>query len=167
MAGQSPVPLLDQNRGRWNRLYISRGRAALARAEKLGQARGPYRLQAAIAACHAEAATADATNWARIAALYAALVTVDPSPIVELNRAVAVTYALGPTAGLSIVDAIADEPGLKGYYLLPAVRADILARLGRGAEARTEFERAAAMTKNEREQALLLGRAAEVDPVTA
>ena len=156
----SPILLLDQNRGRWNRVYIQRGLAALDRAARLGASAGPYTLQAAIAACHARAPTAGATDWRRIADLYRALSDIAPSPIVELNRAVAVSFADGPAAGLAIVDAIAGEPALKGYHLLPSVRGDLLQRLGRGDEARAEFERAAGMTKNERERVLLLKRAA-------
>ncbi len=155
----TPILLLDQNRARWNHLLIRRGLAGLERVEELGGAAGPYALQAAIAACHARAATADETDWARIAALYAVLATVQPSPIVELNRAVAVSYAVGPAAGLNIVDGIADEPALRSYHLLPSVRGDLLKRLGRNDEARAEFERAAGMTQNEREKALLLERA--------
>jgi RNA polymerase sigma factor (sigma-70 family) len=155
----APILLLEQNRARWNRLLIRRGLAGLERLEELGGAAGPYALQAAIAACHARAATADATDWARIAALYAVLATVQPSPIVELNRAVAVSYAVGPAAGLDIVDGLADEPALRSYHLLPSVRGDLLKRLGRNDEARAEFERAAGMTQNEREKALLLERA--------
>ena len=134
---------------------------ALDRAEKLGGAAGPYALQAAIAACHARAASPGATDWARIAALYAALATVQPSPVVELNRAVAVSFALGPAAGLAIADALVDEPTLKSYHLLPSVRGDLLHKLGRFGEAAGEFERAAAMTRNEREKTVLLARAAE------
>ncbi|MCB0233505.1 MAG: RNA polymerase subunit sigma-24, partial [Anaerolineae bacterium] len=156
-----PVLLLDQNRARWDRLLIGRGLAALARAEALGGALGPYTLQAAIAACHARALTADDTDWARIAALYDALAQIAPSPVVELNRAVAVAMAYGPAAGLELVDALADEPALKSYHFLPAVRGDLLAKLGRSDEARTEFERAASLTNNSRERDLLLERAAE------
>ena len=156
-----PVLLLEQDRTRWDGLLIQRGLLALAKAEALGQGLGPYGLQAAIAACHARARTADATDWARIAALYDALAVVTPSPVVELNRAVAVAYAYGPAAGLEIVDRIASEPALRGYHLLASVRGDLLVRLGRGAEARAEFERAAAQTQNERERVLLLNRARE------
>ena len=156
-----PVLLLDQNRARWDQLLIGRGLAALARAEALGGALGPYTLQAAIAACHARALTADDTDWARIAALYDALAQIAPSPVVELNRAVAVAMAYGPAAGLELVDALADEPALKSYHFLPAVRGDLLAKLGRSDEARTEFERAASLTNNSRERDLLLERAAE------
>ena len=155
-----PVLLLDQNRARWDHVLIRRGLAALGRAEALGGANGRYALQAAIAACHARAATAEATSWPRIAALYAALAQLMPSPIVELNRAVAVAMAFGPAAGLELVDALADEPALQGYHLLPSVRGDFLAKLGRFAEARAELERAAALTNNARERQLLLERAA-------
>lgn len=155
-----PVLLLDQDRSRWDRLLIHRGLAALERAEQLGGAFGPYALQAAIAACHARARTAQETDWERIAALYAVLARRVPSPVVELNRAVAVGMAHGPAAGLELADALAAEPLLKGYHLLPSVRGDFLARLGRHEEARAEFERAAALTRNERERALLLERAA-------
>ena len=159
-AAGRPVLLLEQDRARWDPMLIRRGLAALARCEALGGARGPYALQAALAACHSEARTAAATDWPRIAALYDALAAVAPSPIVELNRAVAVAMAFGPQAGLAIVDALRDEPTLARYHLLPSVRGDLLARLGRAAEARAEFERAAAMTRNERERQLLLERAA-------
>ena len=156
-----PVLLLEQNRARWDRLLIGRGLQALALAESLGGAPGPYRLQAAIAACHARATTADATDWSRIASLYAELATVWPSPIVELNRAVAEAMAFGPAAGLARVDTLADEPLLKNYHLLPSVRGDLLAKLGRRDEARAAFEMAAGLTRNARERALLLRRAAE------
>jgi RNA polymerase sigma-70 factor, ECF subfamily len=155
-----PILLLDQNRARWDQLLIRRGLAALARAEELGTARGPYTLQAAIAACHARARTGDETDWARIAALYTALVQLMPSPVVELNRAVAVAMAFGPEAGLVIADGLISEPSLKAYHLLPAVRGDFLQKLGRMDEARGEFQRAAALTKNAREHQLLLARAA-------
>jgi len=155
-----PVLLLDQNRARWDHLLIRRGLAALERAERLGGARGPYALQAAIAACHARAHTAAETDWPRIAALYTALAQVAPSPIVELNRAVALGMAFGPAAGLEIVDALSAEPALAGYHLLPSVRGDLLAKLGRFDEARTELERAASLTRNSRERDLLLERAA-------
>jgi RNA polymerase sigma factor (sigma-70 family) len=155
----APVLLLDQDRSRWDPLLVQRGLAALAHAEQLAPQRGPYVLQAAIAACHARARTADATDWTRIAALYAALVQRVPSPVVELNRAVAVGMAFGPAAGLELVDAIASSPALADYHLLPSVRADLLAKLGRTAEARTELERAASLTRNERERELLLARA--------
>ena len=155
-----PVRLLDQDRGRWDQLLIRRGLAALARAKKLGGAPGPYTLQAAIAACHARARTADETDWPRIAALYDTLARLMPSPIVELNRAVAVAMAYGPQAGLDLVDALTSEPALKVYHLLPSVRGDLLAKLGREDEARVEFERAAALTRNARERDLLSARAA-------
>jgi RNA polymerase sigma factor (sigma-70 family) len=156
-----PILLLDQNRARWDYMLIQRGLAALERAEQLGGARGPYALQAAIAACHARARTAEETNWARIAALYAALAEVAPSPVVELNRAVALSMAFGPAAGLELVDALASEPSLKSYHLLPSVRGDLLWKLGRLDEARAEFERAASLTRNTRERDVLLARAAE------
>jgi RNA polymerase sigma factor (sigma-70 family) len=155
-----PVLLLEQDRARWDQLLIRRGLAALARAEALGGARGPYALQAAIAACHARAHTAAETDWPRIAALYAALAQLAPSPIVELNRAVALSMAFGPAAGLEIVDQLNAEPSLKTYHWLPSVRGDLLAKLGRRDEARAEFERAASLTQNARERQLLLGRAA-------
>jgi len=156
----APILLLDQNRAQWDQLAIRRGLAELERAEKLGGSLGPYTLQAAIAACHARARSADETDWPRIAALYGVLAGVAPSPVVELNRAVAVAMASGPAAGLAIVDTLADEPSLQNYHLLPSVRGDFLAKLGRNDEARAEFERAAALTRNERERALLLSRAA-------
>jgi predicted RNA polymerase sigma factor len=159
-----PVLLLDQNRARWNQLLIRRGLAALERAEALVAEAdglpGPYTLQAAIAACHARARTADETDWARIASLYEALATVAPSPVVELNRAVAVAMAFGPAAGLALADQLVSEPSLKSYHLLPSVRGDLLQKLERFEEARQEFERAASLTKNERERALLMDRAA-------
>jgi RNA polymerase sigma factor (sigma-70 family) len=155
----APVLLLDQHRARWDQLLIGRGLAALARAERLGGARGPYALQAAIAACHARARTADDTDWPRIAALYEALAELAPSPVVELNRAVAVGMAYGPAAGLQLVDALASERALEGYHLLPSVRGDLLAKLGRAEEARAELQRAAALTRNTRERELLLARA--------
>jgi len=158
-ASGEPVLLLEQNRARWDHMLIRRGLAALARAESLGGALGPYALQAAIAACHGRARTADETDWARIAALYDALAELAPSPIVELNRAVALSMAFGPAAGLEVVDALVDEPALKGYHLLPTVRGDLLFKLGRHDEARREFDRAAALTRNTRERALLLARA--------
>jgi RNA polymerase sigma factor (sigma-70 family) len=154
------VLLLDQDRGRWDPLHITRGLAALERAEKLGGALGPYALQAAIAACHARARTATDTDWARIAALYDALAELVPSPVVELNRAVAVGMAFGPAAGLELVDALVSEPSLKSYHLLPSARGDLLEKLGRSEEARAEFERAASLTQNARERDLLLERAA-------
>jgi len=155
-----PVLLLDQDRGRWDQLLIRRGFAALERAEQLGGTLGPYALQAAIAASHARARTAEETDWARIVALYDALAQLAPSPIVELNRAVAVGMAFGPAAGLEIIDELNDEPSLKNYHLLPSVRGDLLAKLDRFDEARAEFERAAALTRNARERKLLLERAA-------
>jgi len=158
-AAGRPVLLLDQDRGRWDRLLIRRGLAALERVDALGGAYGPYALQAAIAACHARAAQAGDTDWPRIAALYDALAQVAPSPVVELNRAVAVSMAFGPAAGLDLVDALRDEPALRHYALLPGVRGDLLAKLGRHAEASEEFRRAAALTQNESERALLAERA--------
>ena len=154
--------LLEQDRGRRDRLLIRRGLAALERAGSLGGARGPYALQAAIAACHARAVMAADTDWQRIAALYDALAQVAPSPVVELNRAVAVGMAFGPEQGLAVVDALMDEPSLKGYQWLPSVRADLLAKLGRSQEARAEFEKAAALAGNARERELLLRRASEI-----
>ncbi|MBV8367871.1 MAG: RNA polymerase sigma factor [Candidatus Eremiobacteraeota bacterium] len=159
-----PVRLSDQDRARWDRLLIRRGLAALERAEQLGGALGPYALQAAIAACHARAKTFAETDWARIAALYDALAQLAPSPVVELNRAVAVGMAFGPEAGLELADALRAEPSLKTYHLLPSVRGDLLEKLGRSAEARAEFERAAALTRNARERELLLARAAAQVP---
>ncbi len=155
-----PVLLLDQDRARWDQLLIRRGLAALERAEVLGGALGPYALQAAIAACHARARTPDETDWARIAALYDALAQLAPSPVVELNRAVALAMAFGPAVGLELVDALTSEPQLLAYHLLPSVRGDLLAKLGRFDEARAEFERAASLTRNARERELLLERAA-------
>ncbi|WBQ06658.1 RNA polymerase sigma factor [Kribbella sp. CA-293567] len=155
-----PVLLLDQDRRRWDRLLIRRGLEGLDRAWALDSSPGPYLLQAAIAACHARAAEADDTDWARIAGLYAVLAQVVPSPVVELNRAVAISMAFGPERGLVAVDALADEPSLKGYHLLPSVRGDLLFKLGRFDEARSEFDNAAGSTRNERERALLLDRAA-------
>jgi RNA polymerase sigma factor (sigma-70 family) len=155
-----PILLLEQNRGRWDQLLIRRGLAALARAQKLGGAAGPYVLQAAIAVCHARARTAAETDWARIAALYDALARLLPSPVVELNRAVAHSMAFGPAAGLELVDALRSEPSLRSYHLLPSVRGDFLAKLGRFAEARAELERAASLTRNARERELLSERAA-------
>ncbi|MGM1061627.1 RNA polymerase sigma factor [Saccharothrix sp. Mg75] len=154
-----PVLLLEQNRARWDQLLIRRGLAALERAEALRGMAGPYALQAAIAACHARARTPEETDWTRIAGLYEALSLVAPSPIVELNHAVACGMAFGPAIGLELVDELVDEPALKGYHLLPSVRGDLLVKLGRRAEARAEFERAADMTRNSRERALLLARA--------
>jgi RNA polymerase sigma factor (sigma-70 family) len=158
-AGE-PVLLLDQDRARWDRLLAARGLQALERAERLGGALGPYTLQAAIAACHARARTATETDWERIAALYDALAQLAPSPVVELNRAVAVAMAFGPAAGLELVDALADEPALSNYHLLPSVRGDLLARLGRYEEAHAELRRAATLTHNARERELLRERAA-------
>jgi RNA polymerase sigma factor (sigma-70 family) len=156
-----PILLLDQDRGRWDYVLVRRGLSALARAEALGGAHGPYALQAAIAGCHARARTGEETDWARIATLYDELARVAPSPVVELNRAVAVGMAFGPAQGLQLVDALATEPSLKTYHLLPSVRGDLLVKLGRSGEARGEFERAASLTRNARERKLLLGRAAE------
>lgn len=158
-AGGQPVLLADQDRGHWDRVLIGRGLAALARAERLGGALGPYTLQGAIAACHARAATAEQTDWERIAALYDALAQLAPSPVVELNRAVAVAMAFGPAAGLEALDGLAGERSLERYHLLPGVRGDLLARLGRNVEARHEFERAAELAQNARERALLIERA--------
>ena len=155
-----PVLLFDQDRARWDRLLIRRGLAALERAERLGGALGPYALQAAIAACHARARTPEETDWTRIVALSDALAQLTPSPVVELNRAVALGLAFGPAAGLEVVDRLTAERSLETYHLLPAVRGDLLAKLDRRAEARAEFERAAALTRNARERELLLGRAA-------
>ena len=163
-ADGEPILLLDQDRARWDRLLIRRGLAALARAEALGGPPGAYLLQAAIAACHAQARAAAETDWGRIAALYAELARITPSPVVELNRAVAVSMASGPAAGLALVDRLAAEPALKAYHLLPSVRGDLLQKLGRLGEARTEFERAAALTRNARERRLLLDRAAACKP---
>ena len=154
-----PILLLEQNRGQWDQLLIHRGLTALERAEKLGTAFGPYVLQAAIAACHARALTAEDTEWTRIVALYDALAQITPSPIVELNRGVAVAMAFGPQAGLDVVDLLTSEPSLKTYHLLPSVRGELLSRLGRFDEARVEFENAAALTGNSRERTLLLERA--------
>jgi predicted RNA polymerase sigma factor len=163
-ARGEPILLLEQNRARWDHLLIQRGLTALARAEALSDARGglgSYSLQAAIAAYHARARVPEDTDWAGIASLYDALVQIAPSPVVELNRAVAVSMAFGPAAGLELVDAIADEPQLKNYHLLPSVRADLLVKLGRCSDATAEFMRAAALTHNTREKQLLLDRAAE------
>ncbi|WP_429242514.1 RNA polymerase sigma factor [Luteibacter sp. 621] len=158
-ANGEPILLMEQDRARWDRLLIHRGLAALDRAEKLGGARGPYALQAAIAACHARAPRGEDTDWQRIASLYAELVDVMPSPVVELNRAVAVSMADGPAPALAIVDALSDEPSLKDYHLLPSVRGDLLFRLGRFSAAREAFLQAASMTRNERERRLLESRA--------
>ena len=159
----APIPLMEQQRGRWDRLLIQRGLAALERADTFPGPRGSYTIQAAIAACHARARTADATDWPRIVALYDALAELSPSPIVELNRAVAVGMADGPAAGLELVDALAREPSLKAYHLLPAVRGDLLSKLGRHEEAASEFARAASMTRNVPERNLLLDRARAED----
>jgi RNA polymerase sigma factor (sigma-70 family) len=161
-----PVLLLEQNRARWDRVLIGRGLAALARAERLGGASGPYALQGAIAACHARARMADETDWARIAGLYDALAALSPSPVVELNRAVAHGMAFGPAAGLALVDVLLSDAALKDYHLLPSVRGDLLVKLGRHAEARLEFERAASITRNARERTLLLDRASEAARAT-
>ncbi|MFJ2215689.1 RNA polymerase sigma factor [Streptomyces sp. NPDC101062] len=164
----APVLLADQNRSRWNQLLVRRGFAALTHAGSLaartGAAPGPYALQAAIAACHARAVTYEETDWSAIAVLYSRLAALTPSPVVELNRAVAVSLAEGPAAGLALVDALADDPALKTYHLLPSVRGDLLARLGRTDQARAEFERAAGLTRNERERELLRRRAVELGP---
>jgi predicted RNA polymerase sigma factor len=154
-----PILLLEQDRSRWDQLLVHRGLAALARAESLGRPLGGYTLQAAIAACHARARTAGDTDWQRIVALYDALVELTRSPVVELNRAVAVGMAFGPAAGLELVDALVEEALLESYHLLPSVRGDLLAKLGRNDEARREFERAAALAQNGRERQLLLARA--------
>ncbi|GLY77498.1 RNA polymerase sigma factor [Actinoallomurus iriomotensis] len=159
-----PVPLLEQNRGRWDQLLIRRGFAALLRAEKAGAPLGPYVVQGAIAACHAQARSAEETDWERIATLYGALAQLTPSPVVELNRAVALGMAFGPARGLEHADRLVGEPALAKYHLLPSVRADLLARLGRSAEARSEYERAASLTRNARERTLLLERAAACAP---
>jgi RNA polymerase sigma factor (sigma-70 family) len=156
----TPIPLFEQSRARWDRFLIERGLVALKRGEALGGTPGPYLLQAEIAACHARARTQEDTDWPYIVALYGKLAATTPSPIVELNRAVAISFADGPAAGLAIVDELANLPALEGYHLVPAVRADFLSRLGRREEARAELERAASLTKNERERALLLKRAA-------
>lgn len=154
-----PILLLDQDRGQWDRLLINRGLASLERAQRLGGGLGPYALQAAIAACHAQARTAEETDWTRIVALYDALAQISPSPVVELNRAVALSMAFGPIAGLEVLDEIAEDPALRRYHLLPSVRGDLLAKLGRFDEARAEFDRAASLTGNSRERALLVHRA--------
>lgn len=165
-ANGEPVLMLDQDRSQWDQVLIRRGLAALERAEELGGMRGPYALQAAIAACHARARTAAETDWARIALLYAALAAVAPSPVVELNRAVALSMAFGPAAGLEVIDALVRDGALEGYHFLPSVRADLLAKLGRYDEARAELERAMTMTRNAKEQALLLERIAECERAT-
>jgi predicted RNA polymerase sigma factor len=162
-----PILLLDQNRARWDHILIGRGLAALDRADALGGTRGPYALQAAIAACHARARTAAETDWERIASLYGELVRLAPSPVIELNRSVAVGMAFGPEAGLVMVDALRSEPSLRNYHLLPAVRGDLLAKLGRNDEARVEFERAASLTRNARERDVLLARAASCEAALA
>lgn len=156
--------LLDQDRSRWNHVLIRRGLAALERAERLGDGLGPYALQAAIAACHGRARTAEETDWVRIVALYDALLQLLPSPVVALNRAVAVGIAYGPAAGLEAVEELRSEPTLQGYYLLSSVRGDLLVRLGRHGEGRAEFERAAQLTNNARERSLLLARARSQEP---
>ena len=166
-AQGEPILLLEQNRAQWDRLLIQRGLALLERAEKLGTPLGPYALQAAIAACHARARAAEQTDWQRIVALYDALAALTGSPVVELNRAVAVGMAFGPQAGLELADALTDEPAFKNYHLLPSVRGDLLAKLGRNDEARAEFERAAALTRNTRERALLLDRVSACASATA
>ena len=165
--GGEPILLSDQNRRRWDQLLIGRGLAALERVEKLGGARGVYALQAAIAACHARASSAAETDWRRITELYALLAGAAPSPVVELNRAVAVAMAFGPAAGLDLVDALRTEPSLRAYHLLPSVRGDLLEKLGRLAEARLEFERAASLTLNQRQRDLLLDRAAACNPTAS
>jgi RNA polymerase sigma factor (sigma-70 family) len=159
--GGEPVPILEQNRGRWDQLLIRRGYVALLRAERLGRPLGPYVLQAAIAVCHAQARSAEQTDWARIASLYQVLSRLTPTPVVELNRAVAVAMASGPASGLAIVDAIAADPALRDYHLLPSVRGDLLARLGRHDEARAEFRHAATLASNARERAVLERRATD------
>ena len=158
--GGEPVLLLEQNRAYWDHSLIRQGLEALQKAESLPPRRGPYTLQAAIAACHARAQTAEATDWKRIASLYDELAQLTPSPIIELNRAVALSMAFGPAVGLELVDKLVAEPALKNYHLLPSVRGDFLAKLGRFDEARAEMERAASMTQNLREREQLLGRAA-------
>ncbi|HEX6642874.1 MAG TPA: RNA polymerase sigma factor [Thermoanaerobaculia bacterium] len=165
-AGE-PVLLLEQNRARWDQVLIHRGLAALARAEKLGGARGTYALQAAIAACHARAHTAEETDWARIASLYETLAEVEPSPVIELNRAVALAMAFGPAAGLAHADTLVHEPSLEGYHLLPSVRGDLLAKLGRYDEALVELELAASLTRNSRERELLLERVRRLSSANA
>ena len=162
-AGGEPILLLDQDRARWDWMLVARGLAALERAERLGGALGPYALQAAIAACHGRARRPQDTDWERMVALYDALAQLAPSPVVDVNRAVAVGMAFGPAAGLEAIDALRDEPALASYHLLPSVRGDLLAKLGRHAEARGELERAASLTRNERERALLRERAAGLE----
>ena len=161
--GGEPILLLDQDRARWDQLLIRRGFAALGRADAQRGDAGPFYLQAAIAACHARAASADNTDWPEIATLYDQLSQVSPSPVIELNRAVAIAMAFGPAAGLAIADRLADEPSLEHYHLLPSVRGDLLSKLGRYAEAQAEFQRAAQLTQNERERKLLLGRARDCE----
>ena len=165
-ATGEPILLLEQNRALWDHVLIQRGLAALARAEALGGANGPYALQAAIAACHARARTGDDTDWERIVALYEALARLTPSPVIELNRAVALSMARGPAAGLAVVDELRAEPALAAYHLLPSVRGELLAKLGRFAEARAELERAASLARNARERELLLSRAAAARELT-
>lgn len=165
-AQGEPILLLAQNRTRWNRLLIQRGLAALQRAQALGAPSGPFTIQAAITACHARAPTAAETDWVQIVALYDALAQLQPSPVVELNRAVAIAMAYGAAAALELVDSIANEPTLATYHLLPSVRGDLLEKLGRHAEARAEFARAAGLTRNARERTLLLGRAAACGAAT-
>ncbi|HTC19714.1 MAG TPA: DUF6596 domain-containing protein, partial [bacterium] len=160
-----PILLLEQARSRWDHVLIRRGLAALEKAESLGPVRGPYTLQAAIAACHARARTPEKTDWARIAALYDELAKLAPSPIVELNRAVALSMAFGPAVGLELIDRLAAEPALKNYHLLPSVRGDFLAKLGRFDEARAEMERAASLTRNESERKMLLKRASSLKTI--
>jgi RNA polymerase sigma-70 factor (ECF subfamily) len=162
-----PILLADQNRSKWDRLLIQHGLAALERSESLAPQRGPYALQAAIAACHARASSAEETDWPRIAALYLALARINPSPVIELNRAVAISMAFGPQAGLDLADQLVDEPALKNYHLLPGVRADLLAKLGRMDEAKAEFEHAAALSRNERERSLLMSRATAIASAAA
>ena len=164
-AQGAPVLLLEQDRARWDQLLIRRGLTALARAEQLGRSLGPYALQAAIAACHARARKAEDTDWTRIAALYDGLAQLAPSPVIDLNRAVALSMAFGPATGLELADTLLDEPALRNYHLLPSVRGDFLFKLGRLPEARAEFERAAELTQNEREHTLLLSRAAACNPL--
>jgi predicted RNA polymerase sigma factor len=159
-AAGDPIPLPEQNRGRWDRLLIARGFTALLRARRLQRPPGPYVLQAAIAACHARAHTSADTDWPSIVTLYDALLSVTPTPVIELNRAVAVAMCDGPAAGLRIVDTLNNQPTLQRYHLLPAVRGDLLAKLDRAAEARAEYQRAAALTSNARERRTLLRRAA-------
>jgi predicted RNA polymerase sigma factor len=158
-TGGVPILLLDQNRALWDQVLIRRGLAAIEQAGQLGRPRGPYLLQASIAACHARARKPEDTDWVTIATLYTELVTSTPSPVIQLNRAVALSMAFGPQAGLDLVDALTGEPSLENYHLLPSVRGDLLVKLGRAQEARAEFERAASLTRNTRERDLLLERA--------